>query len=175
LDLSDIVKSSALSVLPAIPLLLLGAYAGIRPELPEPQTTKQKIKNVALDLPYFALQATVILGVLAYVTLGVYPELGAPLLVLLIGTTAGKILLIPILREIKAEYGLSIWVFLIVMLIFTIQGAMEGFTIRSGKREKYPELSTTEGVSDQLGKQFVVRRFSNGILGVQSRHLVDRI
>ncbi len=164
ISLQDIIRASALSILPAIPLVLFGLWLGSGPK-PEPaKNPREKAKNFIALAPEKMVIFTVIMSAGCFVLLGTAPELSVSFLYLVFIVLAGRLIIFPHLNRVGIPSFYVVWIIIGSLGVFAGMGSSEAYKVRSGQREEFPVLSSTEFREVTNSTAFVLRSFSSGLL-----------
>ncbi|WP_209833555.1 hypothetical protein [Ruegeria sp. HKCCE3926] len=173
ISLQDIIRASTLSILPAIPLILIGLWLGSVPKPKPAKSVREKAKNFVALAPEKMVFITVYLSAACFILLGAAPELSISFLYLVIIVVVGRIFIFPHLRQTGVTSFFGIWIIIASLGLFAGMGSSEAYDVRSGQREKFPVLSSTQFSEVADSTAFVLRSFSSGLLvGTNDRERV---
>lgn len=165
LDTSDIIRSSALNVLPAIPILLLSLLSFTFSSLIVTTGQEKKIEVITSDVVYYIMLATIVLSAGAFLLLGIAPEsavFSIAVLVFLVLIREFVRLGKPLGASFRAY--IASMVLLLVVGNFIASGALLAFKVRSGNLLSFPLFEDSSSSSETQSEVRLIRRFSEGVL-----------
>lgn len=164
LTLTDLIEASAFKILPAIPLLFIGAWAGSSDLLPKAKSNRPLVRNFFSD-PIYLFQIALVLSATMYILFGLVPWLGFASSAIIVLLLFGNVVIFPILLDTDQETFLTVWFLITTTVIFASIGHSDAHNIRFGDRSKFPlvitEVAIPEANQDELR---LVRRLSSGML-----------
>lgn len=164
LTLTDIVESSALKILPAVPLLLLGAMIGSYEPPPKAKNNRERVRNFFRD-PLYLARFLIVFSALMYVFFGLSPELGFTSLALVVLAVFAHFAIFPTLLETDKGTFTTVWLLMVATVIFASMGHNDAYDIRFGDRSEFPLVVTEVGIpaANQADLR-LIRRLSSGML-----------
>lgn len=165
LDTSDLIRSSALSVLPAIPVLFVSLFFFASTSLKAYPSKNGKISLITSNRVYYFMLSIITLSAFLFLFLGIAPETSAWSLAILI-----FIIIVHETVRLLKPIGLSFRVYAVCMTLllvignFAVSGALLAFRVRSGDLASFPIFKDTNLDAFSSNQLRVIRHFSDGLL-----------
>ncbi|WGI23349.1 hypothetical protein [Amylibacter sp. IMCC11727] len=164
LTLSDIIEASALKILPAIPLLLLGFWVGSSQESAQPSDMSRP-KKILADVPFTLIKYTVFFSATIYLLFGLPAQIGFMSLALSSLLIFANIIIFPALAHSDRVTFMTVWLLIITIVTFASMGYNDAHKIRFGDRSNLPDVLIQKGADDIEPSEYkLVRRLSSGLL-----------
>ncbi len=164
-DTSDMIRSSALNVLPAVPALLISLLFFTSTSLKASSEGEGTVILVTSNNAYYLMLAVTALSAVAFFLLGAAPEIA----VWSIAILSFLVVIRETVRLLK-PIGLTFRVYAIGMTLlivighFAVSGIVLAFKVRSGDLDSFPIFVQTESEVLSNNQLRLVRRFSEGQL-----------
>jgi hypothetical protein len=165
LTLTDLIEASALKILPVIPVMLVGAWAGSGDPLPTAKNNRQRARNFISNPAYYLIIIMGVLTATAYVLFGLEPRLGSLSSALIVLFLFANFIIFPVIMDTDRRTFLTVWLFIVATVIFAFMGHNDAHNIRFGDRSKLPLVTTEFAIPDANQAELrLVRQLSSGML-----------
>lgn len=140
IGISDIIRASALKVIPAIPIIFVGLWLGAQKDPENGKRIRDKALYYASKGQAFFIRTTIILIISSFLLLGVYPETSEPFLVVFISILILRHLFVFFLLLHGPTTAVLFSLTFFAIFSFASTGVFDANKIRSGNWSGFPTI-----------------------------------